>query len=149
MTRVAQCVTDQRSTDKSSPDVATTFAHQFIQSVTRMAALLISLPLLTFIADIAGLIGTLMMATMMLDIPLNLAIDRFLALDPWLHFRVGMIKAPFFALFIGMIGTYRGFYVESSADAVGRNTTRAVVESIFMVIAVDAIFSMIFTEIGW
>jgi phospholipid/cholesterol/gamma-HCH transport system permease protein len=117
--------------------------------IPRMTALLISLPLLTFIADIAGLVGTLVMATFMLDIPLNLAIERFLALDPWLHFRVGMIKAPFFALFIGMIGTYRGFYVESSADAVGRNTTRAVVESIFMVIAVDAIFSMIFTEIGW
>ena len=47
-----------------------------------------------------------------------------------------------------MIGTYRGYYVESSADAVGRNTTNAVVESIFLVIAVDAVFSMIFTKLG-
>ncbi len=117
--------------------------------IPRMIALLICLPLLTFVADVAGLLGTLMMATTMLDLPASLAIDRFLSLDPFNHFRAGMIKAPFFALVIGMIGTYRGFFVERSADAVGRNTTAAVVESIFMVIAVDAMFSMLFTEIGW
>jgi phospholipid/cholesterol/gamma-HCH transport system permease protein len=104
---------------------------------------------LTFIADIAGLIGTVVVATGMLDIPFNLVVERFLGLDPLTHFKVGLIKAPFFALVIGIIGTYRGFFVESSADAVGRNTTNAVVESIFMVIAVDAIFSIIFTELGW
>jgi phospholipid/cholesterol/gamma-HCH transport system permease protein len=76
-------------------------------------------------------------------------VERFLGLDPLTHFRAGLIKAPFFALMIGSIGTYRGYYVERSADAVGRNTTAAVVESIFMVIALDAIFSIIFTELGW
>jgi phospholipid/cholesterol/gamma-HCH transport system permease protein len=116
--------------------------------IPRMTALLICLPLLTFIADLAGLLGAYLMATTMLDIPGSLAIDRFLALQPMDHFMVGMVKAPFFALVIGMIGTYRGYYVESSADAVGRNTTNAVVESIFLVIAVDAIFSMIFTRLG-
>ena len=116
--------------------------------IPRMTALLICLPLLTFIADIAGLLGTYLLATVVLDIPGNLALERFLALQPMDHFMVGMIKAPFFALVIGMIGTYRGYYVESSADAVGRNTTNAVVESIFLVIAVDAIFSMIFTKLG-
>jgi phospholipid/cholesterol/gamma-HCH transport system permease protein len=117
--------------------------------IPRIAALLIALPLLTFIACIAGLLGTLAMATLTLDIPFNLCIERFLGLGPLEHFKVGMIKAPFFALAIGMIGTYRGFFVERSADAVGRNTTRAVVESIFMVILVDAVFSIIFTELGW
>ena len=117
--------------------------------IPRMAALLISLPLLTFIADIAGLVGTVVVATGILDIPFNLVVERFLGLDPLTHFKVGLIKAPFFALVIGTIGTYRGFFVESSADAVGRNTTNAVVESIFMVIAVDAVFSIIFTELGW
>jgi phospholipid/cholesterol/gamma-HCH transport system permease protein len=117
--------------------------------IPRLTALLICLPLLTFIADIAGLIGTLAMATLVLDIPLELALDRFLGLDPMTHFNVGMIKAPFFALMIGMIGTYRGFYVDRSADAVGRNTTSAVVESIFMVIVLDALFSILFTELGW
>ncbi|MEP5763649.1 MAG: ABC transporter permease [Halieaceae bacterium] len=115
----------------------------------RMTALLICLPLLTFIADIAGLVGTAVVASGMLDIPFNLVVDRFLSLDPLTHFKVGLIKAPFFALMIGIIGTYRGYYVERSADAVGRNTTSAVVESIFMVIIVDAIFSIIFTELGW
>ena len=80
---------------------------------------------------------------------LYLVVERFLGLEPLTHFKVGMIKAPFFALVIGIIGTYRGFFVESSADAVGRNTTNAVVESIFTVIAVDAVFSIIFTELGW
>jgi phospholipid/cholesterol/gamma-HCH transport system permease protein len=117
--------------------------------IPRLTALLICLPLLTFIADIAGLLGTLAMATLVLDIPVGLALDRFLGLDPMTHFNVGMIKAPFFALMIGMIGTYRGFYVDRSADAVGRNTTSAVVESIFMVIVLDALFSILFTELGW
>jgi phospholipid/cholesterol/gamma-HCH transport system permease protein len=117
--------------------------------IPRLVALLICLPLLTFIADIAGLIGTLAMATLALDIPLELALDRIQGLDPMQHFMVGMIKAPFFALMIGMIGTYRGFYVDRSADAVGRNTTNAVVESIFMVILLDALFSILFTELGW
>ncbi len=115
----------------------------------RMLALVICLPLLTFIADIAGLLGTVVIAVGMLDIPYPLVVERFLALDPITHFKVGLIKAPFFALMIGSIGTYRGYFVERSADAVGRNTTNAVVESIFMVIVVDAIFSIIFTELGW
>ena len=116
--------------------------------IPRMTALLICLPLLTFVADIAGLLGTYLLATTMLDIPGSLALERFLSLEPMDHFMVGMVKAPFFALVIGMIGTYRGYYVESSADAVGRNTTNAVVESIFMVILVDALFSMVFTRLG-
>ncbi len=115
----------------------------------RMLALVICLPLLTFIADIAGLLGTVVIAVGLLDIPYPLVVERFLALDPITHFKVGLIKAPFFALMIGSIGTYRGYFVERSADAVGRNTTNAVVESIFMVIVVDAIFSIIFTELGW
>ena len=115
----------------------------------RMAALLICLPLLTFIADLAGLVGMVVVTSGILDIPFNLVVERFLSLDSMTHFKVGLIKAPFFALMIGIIGTYRGYYVERSADAVGRNTTSAVVESIFMVIAVDAVFSLIFTELGW
>ena len=115
----------------------------------RMLALVICLPLLTFIADMAGLVGVAAISVGMLDIPFNLVVERFLGLDPMVHFKVGLIKAPFFALMIGSIGTYRGYYVDRSADAVGRNTTSAVVESIFMVIVVDAVFSIIFTELGW
>lgn len=117
--------------------------------IPRMLALLICLPLLTFIADIAGLLGMLVLTSQLLDIPSALAVDRFLDLEPMRHFLVGVVKTPFFALVIGLIGTYRGFYAERSAGAVGRNTTAAVVESVFSVIAVDALFSILFTEMGW
>jgi phospholipid/cholesterol/gamma-HCH transport system permease protein len=117
--------------------------------VPRVIALMVCLPLLTFIAALAGLLGMFAIVTLMLDIPLTLAVDRFLGLEPMRHFTVGMIKAPVFALVIGLIGTYRGFYVERSAGAVGRNTTAAVVESVFTVIIVDAVFSILFTELGW
>jgi phospholipid/cholesterol/gamma-HCH transport system permease protein len=117
--------------------------------IPRMLALLLCLPLLTFIANIAGLLGMLTLSSQMLDIPVTLVVDRFLDLDPMRHLMVGMVKAPFFALVIAMIGTYRGFYAERSAGAVGRNTTAAVVESVFTVIVVDAMFSILFTELGW
>jgi phospholipid/cholesterol/gamma-HCH transport system permease protein len=117
--------------------------------IPRMSALLICLPLLTFIADLTGLLGMFALTSQLLDIPVALAIDRFLGLDPMQHFLVGLVKTPFFALVIGMIGTYRGFYSEQSAGAVGRNTTAAVVESVFSVIVVDALFSILFTEMGW
>ncbi|MFT5693216.1 MAG: phospholipid/cholesterol/gamma-HCH transport system permease protein [Oceanicoccus sp.] len=117
--------------------------------IPRLLALMLSLPLLTFLADIAGLLGTLAVTTSLLDMPVSLVIDRFLDLDIGNHFLVGMIKAPFFAVAIAMIACFRGFYVEKSANAVGLNTTRAVVESIFMVIVLDAIFSIIFVKLDW
>lgn len=117
--------------------------------VPRLIALLVCLPLLTFAADIAGLIGTLVVSSVLMDIPPALAIERFIGLSPLQHFWVGMAKAPFFAIVIALIGTFRGFHVENSADAVGRNTTGAVVESVFMVMCVNAIFSILFTELGY
>jgi phospholipid/cholesterol/gamma-HCH transport system permease protein len=117
--------------------------------IPRVIALVVTLPLLGFLANIAGLLGTLVVVNSMLDIPVSLAIERFLSLDVPTHFKVGLIKAPFFAMVIAMTACYRGMYVKKSADAVGRNTTSAVVESIFLVIVVDAIFSIIFTELGW
>jgi len=117
--------------------------------IPRVLALAISLPLLTFLADIAGLLGTVTVTTSLLNIPVNLVVERFLSLDIGTHFMVGMIKAPFFAVAIALIACFRGFYVKKSADAVGLNTTRAVVESIFMVIVVDAIFSVIFVKLDW
>ncbi|MGK0440324.1 MAG: phospholipid/cholesterol/gamma-HCH transport system permease protein [Pseudohongiellaceae bacterium] len=117
--------------------------------IPRLIALLISLPLLAFLADIIGLLGTLAVATSLLDIPFSMVIERFLAIDISTHFLIGLIKAPFFALVIALTACYKGFYVSKSADAVGRNTTSAVVESIFLIIAVDAIFSVIFATLNW
>jgi phospholipid/cholesterol/gamma-HCH transport system permease protein len=117
--------------------------------IPRLIALLISLPLLAFLADIIGLLGTLAVATSLLDIPISMVIDRFLEMNISTHFLIGIIKAPFFALVIALTACYKGFYVNKSADAVGRNTTSAVVESIFLIIAVDAIFSVIFATLNW
>jgi len=132
-------------------DAMTTMGVDPIEAliIPRMIALLIALPLLTFIADVAGLLGMLSIAHFMLDIPVSMTIDRFLGLNPLQHFTAGMVKTPFFALVLGMIGTFRGYYVGRSAGAVGRNTTSAVVESVFTVIVVDAVFSIFFTEMGW
>ena len=117
--------------------------------IPRLTALLISVPLLTFLADIVGLLGTLVVATSLLDIPASMVIERLLAISIGNHFLIGMIKAPFFALAIALTACYKGFYVNKSAVAVGQNTTSAVVESIFLIIAVDAVFSVIFASLNW
>jgi phospholipid/cholesterol/gamma-HCH transport system permease protein len=115
----------------------------------RLVALMIALPLLTFFADILGLVGGALMS----DLVLGISPDRFIvhlqgALWPT-TFWVGMIKAPFFAYLIGMVGCYEGLNVSGSAESVGRMTTRSVVVGIFLVIVFDALFSILFSTIGW
>lgn len=114
----------------------------------RILALIISLPLLGFISGMMGLLGGAVMCWAVLDITPGLYIERLNEGVPLSHFWVGLIKAPFFALIIGLIGCFEGLKVEGSAESVGRLTTKAVVESIFMVIVVDAIFSIYFAVIG-
>ena len=64
------------------------------------------------------------------------------------HFAVGMIKAPVFAFLVATVGCLEGFKVEGSAESVGRHTTSAVVQAIFLVIVFDALFAMSFLELG-
>ncbi|MBM3505749.1 MAG: MlaE family lipid ABC transporter permease subunit [Alphaproteobacteria bacterium] len=116
--------------------------------VPRLLALVLTLPLLAFFADIMGLIGGGLMAWIVLDIsPATFAERLPEAVSMW-SFWVGIIKAPFFAFLIAMIGSYEGFQVEGSATSLGQRTTRAVVEAIFLVIAVDAAFSVFFQVVG-
>ena len=115
----------------------------------RVLALILGLPMLGFIADMMGLFGGLMMCWAVLDITPGAFIARVEELVPLSHFWSGLIKAPFFALMIGLIGCFEGLKVEGSAESVGRLTTKSVVESIFMVIVVDALFSVYFAEIGY
>ena len=115
----------------------------------RVLALILVLPMLGFIADMMGLFGGLMMCWAVLDITPGAFIARVQELVPLSHFWSGLIKAPFFALMIGLIGCFEGLKVEGSAESVGRLTTKSVVESIFMVIVVDALFSVYFAEIGY
>lgn len=116
--------------------------------VPRVLALLITLPILGFIADIAGLVGGLLMSWIELGVSPAMFITRFWEnTDIW-HLAVGFIKAPFFAAIVGIVGCFQGFEVSGSAESVGRRTTAAVVLAIFGVIVADALFSVFFAEIG-
>lgn len=116
--------------------------------VPRLIAIIITLPLLTFFADLMGLVGGSLIAQFQLDIAPMPYIDRLrLAVDTSDLF-VGLIKAPIFAFFIGTVGCMHGLRVRGSADSVGRETTRAVVKAIFLVIIFDALFSVLFERLG-
>ncbi|HUF57353.1 MAG TPA: MlaE family lipid ABC transporter permease subunit [Thermohalobaculum sp.] len=114
----------------------------------RVLALVIMLPILGFIADVAGLTGGALMAWLDLGISPALFIARLWEFTDVWHFAIGMIKAPFFALIIGVIGCFMGMKVGGSAESVGQHTTASVVAAIFSVIVCDAIFSIFFAEIG-
>jgi phospholipid/cholesterol/gamma-HCH transport system permease protein len=114
----------------------------------RVLALVITLPLLVFFADIMGLFGGMLMCWGSLDISPSLFLERLQgAVSPW-SFWVGMIKAPFFAFLIAMVGCLEGLRVTRSAESVGQQTTRSVVTGIFLVIVVDAMFSIFFAAVG-
>lgn len=116
--------------------------------VPRLIAIMITLPLLTFFADIMGLVGGAMISQSQLGIAPLPYIDRVrLAIDMSDLF-VGLIKAPIFAFFIGIVGCMHGLRVRGSAESVGRETTRAVVKAIFLVIIFDALFSVLFERLG-
>lgn len=114
----------------------------------RVAALTITLPLLTFIADIMGLLGGGVVVYFMLDMSPGVYLARVQeAVDFW-TIAVGLIKAPFMASIIALVGCRAGLSVTGSAESVGAMTTRSVVRSIFLVIILDALFAMFFTAVG-
>ena len=116
--------------------------------VPRLIAIMIALPLLTFFADLMGLLGGAILSNAVLDIAPMPYLDRLhLAVDRSDLF-VGLIKAPIFAFCIGAIGCMHGLRVGGSAESVGRETTRAVVKAIFLVIILDALFSILFERLG-
>ena len=116
--------------------------------VPRVLALMIMLPALGFIADISGLVGGAVMSWIELGVSPAVFQSRLVSnTDVW-HFGVGMIKAPFFALIIGIIGCFEGLKVGGDAESLGRLTSTSVVLSIFMVIVVDAMFSIFFAIVG-
>ncbi len=115
----------------------------------RTVALLVAMPLLTFLAMIAGLLGGAMVCVMTLDISPTMFLTRLQDLAGVRHFWVGMSKAPIFAFLIAAIGCLEGFKVSGSAESVGQHTTSSVVQSIFVVILIDAIAAIFFMEMGW
>ncbi len=115
----------------------------------RLLAVVIALPLLTFFADLSALVGGAIMSLVVLGISLSQFLEQLQSFVNQSTFWVGFIKAPFFAGLIGLVGCYEGLKVEGGAESVGRMTTKAVVESIFLVIVADAAFSIMFSWLGY
>jgi phospholipid/cholesterol/gamma-HCH transport system permease protein len=114
----------------------------------RLLGIILTLPLLTFYSNVMGLIG----GAAMCYLDLGITIPAFLhqlreAVVGW-TFWVGLIKAPVFAFIIALVGCHQGFQVERNSSSVGRHTTQAVVEAIFLVIVADAAFSITFSWLG-
>ena len=114
----------------------------------RILGLLIALPLLTVLSDLAGLAGGMLLSTTVLDIGATQFVERVISGADLKTFMVGFSKAPVFALLIAGVATLRGMQVKSSAEQLGRLTTVAVVQSIFLIILADGIFTVIFAKYG-
>jgi phospholipid/cholesterol/gamma-HCH transport system permease protein len=115
----------------------------------RILALIVMLPLLTFIAMVAGLLGGMSVGAFSLDIPPQAYLARMQSTMELRHFLVGMSKAPIFALIIGLIGCLEGLQVQGTAQSVGERTTSSVVQTISLVIVLDAIAAIWFMHMGW
>jgi phospholipid/cholesterol/gamma-HCH transport system permease protein len=116
--------------------------------VPKMLALIIALPLLTLFADFMGILGGLVMSATMLNLNAVTYIDRLAEALTLQSYLSGIGKAPVFAALIAIVGCFQGFQVSGSAASVGRKTTISVVQSIFLVLIVDALFSIAFSELG-
>ncbi len=115
----------------------------------RVLALLVMLPLLAVMATVAGLAGGMVVCATVLDISPELFISRAYEMAELRHYLVGLFKAPLFALVIALVGCLEGFRVAGTAQSVGERTTSAVVQSISLVILINAAAAVFFMEIGW
>jgi phospholipid/cholesterol/gamma-HCH transport system permease protein len=111
----------------------------------KVLALVVALPLLTVYTDVMGILGGMIMARAQLDVSFGAFFDRLDEAITLNSYLVGVGKAPVFAVIIALVGCYQGFQVSGSADSVGRQTTLSVVQSVFLVIVVDALFSIVFS----
>ena len=114
----------------------------------KLLSLLIVMPLLAVYADVMSVFGGMVMANSQLGIGFNAFLMRLEEAITYSTFMIGIGKAPVFAAVIAIVGCYQGFKVEGSAESVGRHTTISVVQSIFLVIVIDAMFSVLFSMMG-
>jgi phospholipid/cholesterol/gamma-HCH transport system permease protein len=117
--------------------------------VPRILALIVALPLLAFVADIMCLLGGAIMAKFYLSLDLPIYLQRLTTAVDAKHFYVGLIKAPFAGLVIGLVGCLEGLSVEGSAESVGTQVTTAVVKAIFLVLILDGIFAIFLSASGF
>ena len=111
----------------------------------KFLALVIALPLLTVFADVLGVLGGMLMARAQLGVGFAEFLERFSKAVSVTSYLVGLGKAPVFAAIIVLVGCFQGFRTRGGADSVGQHTTQAVVQSIFLVIVADALFSVAFS----
>jgi phospholipid/cholesterol/gamma-HCH transport system permease protein len=114
----------------------------------KVLALIVALPLLTAFADVTGVFGGMVIASTQLSVSFDAFLDRFKSVISPTNYLIGIGKAPIFAIIIAMIGCYQGLRVSGSAESVGRHTTVSVVQSIFLVIVFDALFSILLSWMG-
>lgn len=115
----------------------------------RVLGLVLALPLVTVWADIFGILGAMVMSKSMLGISYYGYLARFQHVVGIEQYVLGLVKTPVFAVIIALVGCYQGFQTELNADSVGRQTTRASVQSIFLIIIADAAFSVLFNWMGY
>lgn len=115
----------------------------------RLLALVIVLPLLAFIADIAGLLGAIIVTWVYSGIPPDAFITRLRGAIDIATVFAGLIKAPFMAIVIGIVASVEGMKVGGSAESLGKHVTASVVKSIFLVILMDAVFAIFYAAIGY
>ena len=111
----------------------------------KIIALVIALPLLTVFADLLGVLGGMVMARAQLGVSYAEFLDRFAKAISVTSYLIGIGKAPVFAAIIAVVGCFQGLRTKGGADSVGRQTTRSVVQGIFLVIVADALFSIAFS----
>ena len=117
--------------------------------IPRIVAAVAMMPLLAFYAAMVGLLGGGLFCWLSLDIPPVTFVSRIREVVPITDLLQGLLKAPVFGLIIAIAGCFQGMQVEGNAEAVGLRTTAAVVQSIFLVIVLDAFFAVFFASIGW
>ncbi|MDL0433022.1 MlaE family lipid ABC transporter permease subunit [Marinobacter sp. TBZ242] len=151
--RTASAFTAQLGSMKANEeiDALRTFGLSPIELlvVPRVLAMVVSLPILTFVGMISGIIGGSLVCVLVLDISVPQILNILETKVRAIHFFVGIGKAPVFAFVIAVIGCLEGFKARGSAESVGEHTTSAVVQSIFMVILLDSIAAIFFMEMGW
>ena len=121
--------------------------HRFLV-LPRIIALMITLPLMIFFADIIGILAGMFISHLHLHISYAEFLRRLQTVLEVKHVWIGIGKGPFFAWLIAAVGCFHGFQVSKSTESIGRYTTISVVNAIFLVIACDALFSVLFTELG-
>ena len=111
----------------------------------KVFGLLIAVPILSFWADFFGIVGAMLMSKWMLHIGYTDFLDHLQESVGVKHLLLGLYKAPAFAILIALVGCFQGFQVDNNADSVGRQTTRSVVQALFLIIVTDALYSVIYS----